>query len=89
MVSFGDSVDMLHPLGTPFNADAGARVLSRFSFSHESTRTALALGHIGHMLSTAKDSLRATAARWVLRCLATAASALVTSAPLPGAVLHA
>ena len=59
VVSFGDTVDMLHPLGTPFNADAGARVLSRFSFSHESTRTALALGHINHMLATAKDSLRA------------------------------
>ena len=63
VVSFGDTVDMLHPLGTPFNADAGARVLSRFSFSHESTRTALALGHINHMLATAKDSLRASAAR--------------------------
>ncbi len=33
VVSFGDKVQELHPFSLPFTGDAGARVLSRFTFA--------------------------------------------------------
>ncbi|KAJ2451337.1 AAA ATPase midasin [Coemansia sp. RSA 2336] len=37
VVSFGESVSLLHPFDAPFDADAGARVLSRFTFADDKT----------------------------------------------------
>ncbi|KAJ2822614.1 hypothetical protein FBU31_004540 [Coemansia sp. 'formosensis'] len=37
VVSFGESVSLLHPFDRPFDADAGARVLSRLSFADDRT----------------------------------------------------
>ncbi|KAJ2396387.1 hypothetical protein GGF41_008607 [Coemansia sp. RSA 2531] len=37
VVSFGESVSLLHPFDRPFDADAGARVLSRLTFADDRT----------------------------------------------------
>ncbi|KAJ1667618.1 hypothetical protein GGF38_002765, partial [Coemansia sp. RSA 25] len=37
VVSFGESVSLLHPFDRPFDADAGARVLSRLTFGDDRT----------------------------------------------------
>ncbi|ORX66473.1 vWA-like protein, partial [Linderina pennispora] len=37
VVSFGEQVSLLHPFEQPFDSEAGARVLSRFSFAHDKT----------------------------------------------------
>jgi hypothetical protein len=63
VLSFGDTVDLLHPLGKPFTAEAGASVLSRFSFNHESTRIADSLEHTLAMLGEAKHTMRDSAIR--------------------------
>ena len=37
VVSFGKDVTLLHPFNEPFNSDAGAQVLSRFTFRQDKT----------------------------------------------------
>ncbi|KAJ2745847.1 AAA ATPase midasin [Coemansia sp. BCRC 34301] len=37
VVSFGEAVSLLHPFDRPFDADAGARVLSRLTFADDRT----------------------------------------------------
>ncbi|KAJ2735137.1 AAA ATPase midasin [Coemansia sp. BCRC 34962] len=37
VVSFGESVSLLHPFDCPFDADAGARILSRLTFADDRT----------------------------------------------------
>merc|ERR1711916_396060 len=37
IVSFGEDVKELHPLGAPFNASAGSEVMSSFTFAQQST----------------------------------------------------
>lgn len=37
LVSFGQEVSLLHPFDEPFNADAGAQALSRFTFKQDKT----------------------------------------------------
>ena len=58
VVSFGESVELLHPFGTPFTSDAGARVLSQLSFDQESTRLVETVNDVLGVLDDAKESLR-------------------------------
>lgn len=37
VMSFGEDVKYIHPLGTPFTSEAGAAVLTHFSFAQDQT----------------------------------------------------
>jgi midasin (ATPase involved in ribosome maturation) len=64
VVGFGDTVELVHPLGVPFTAESGAKVLSKFTFNNESTRIAEAMDAVLKLLVEAKDSVRESSATY-------------------------
>lgn len=56
VLSFGSNVQILHPLDAPFTNDAGARILSSFTFSQKSTRTELLLNTVTKMMGVARQN---------------------------------
>ena len=63
VLSFGESVRMLHSFDEPFSDDAGARVVSSFSFKQRSTHMASTLRSIVGLLDEAKHNLRMSSTR--------------------------
>lgn len=59
---------MLHSFDEPFSDDAGARVVSSFSFKQRSTHMASTLRSIVGLLDEAKHNLRMSSTRYVWRC---------------------
>ena len=58
IVSFGEDVKELHPLGAPFNASAGSEVMSSFSFAQQSTAVDSLLKTSLKILEDARLSVR-------------------------------
>lgn len=56
VVKFGADVELLHPLGQPFTDEAGARVLSRFSFAQNKDDFSLLLQRLVATLQHARAS---------------------------------
>ena len=56
ILSFAEKVSMLHAFETPFSAEAGARVLSRFTFAQEHTNMEGLLEDVVGLLSLARES---------------------------------
>jgi midasin len=56
VVKFGADVELLHPLGQPFTDEAGARVLSQFTFSQNKDDFSLLLTRLVSTLQHARSS---------------------------------
>ena len=69
MVSFGESVKLLHSFDQPWSDDAGAAVVSKFTFQQRRTDTAATLRSIVSLLDVAKQSVRASSAGVSTQCL--------------------
>lgn len=69
VASFGETVKLLHAFDQPWSDDAGAAVVSRFSFSQRRTDTATTLRSIVSLLDTAKQNVRASSAGVSTQCL--------------------
>lgn len=57
IASFGEAVKLLHSFDTPFTDDCGARVLSDFTFSQQSTDTLAMINAVGSILDEAKETV--------------------------------
>ena len=62
VMSFAESVELLHPFERPFNAEAGAHVLSRFSFKQKCTNMEAMLHTVVSTLRLAREQQTSTAA---------------------------
>lgn len=69
MVSFGESVKLLHSFDQPWSDDAGASVVSKFTFRQRRTDTAATLRSIVSLLDVAKQGVRASSAGVSTQCL--------------------
>jgi midasin len=58
VASFGEEVKLLHALETPFTPDAGARVLSQFTFAQERTNYTDAISSLMLVLDSARANSR-------------------------------
>ena len=67
VLSFAEAVRMVHPFDRPFSAEAGAHMLSRFSFKGQHTHMEELLRTVVRTLSLSRASLSASAAeQWQL-----------------------
>jgi len=60
VMSFAERVELLQPLDQPFSAEAGARMLSRFTFSQQRTHLTALLESLVQMLQLAREQARAS-----------------------------
>ncbi len=58
VMSFGEEVKLLHPLDKPFTPEAGAKVLSQFTFAQERTKYADAIASTISVLNLARANMR-------------------------------
>lgn len=71
VMSYGRHVKLLHPFESPFTDDAGARILSSFTFAQDLTRTDALLDSVTKMMDGARASasLRASSSMSGVRCM--------------------
>ena len=65
VMSFGEDVQYIHPLGTPFTAQAGASALAHFSFAQKSTSFEACLRALIAIMAQSRQRLSGAAKRAV------------------------
>ena len=69
MLSFAERVSLLHPFDAPFTAEAGARMLSNFTFAQKHTQMEALLRDVVSMLGLARATAPAASAEQLQLCL--------------------
>lgn len=69
VLSFAERVSLLHPFDAPFTAEAGARMLSNFTFAQKHTQMEALLRDVVSMLGLARATAPAASAEQLQLCL--------------------
>lgn len=69
IASFGELLRVVHPLGESFSDASGAKALSQFTFSQDTTRTSAALQSIVGLLDDARSSSKMSSHMSRVQCM--------------------
>ena len=69
MLSFGDTVKLLHPFDKPFTGESGAFIVSQFQFKQQKTQWAQMLDGVIRILDHAKSTSSSHARDEHLQCV--------------------